>query len=263
MEPYTPDELRRALVLDHYPRTSQYDPQWVIENSMGPHVLWLTEALASTMRLEHGMRVLDLGCGKGISSIFLAREFAVEVWAVDLWIDATTNWHRIRGQADARIVPLQADARALPFAHDFFDAIICVDAYHYFGTDDLALESLSRFVRPGGEIGVIVPGTLEEFTGVPDDLRPYWHRDFSTFHSPAWWLSHWSKSGLVDIVVCDAVPEGWKQWSLWCETKVRQGNDDDREQAEMLRQASGRSLGFVRIVASRLEEPAMTWSREA
>ncbi len=42
---------------------------------MGPNVLWLTEALSQVMELKRGMRVLDMGCGKAVSSIFLAREF--------------------------------------------------------------------------------------------------------------------------------------------------------------------------------------------
>ena len=43
------------------------------------------------MPIEPGMKVLDLGCGKAMSSIFLAREFRVSVWATDLWIPATTR----------------------------------------------------------------------------------------------------------------------------------------------------------------------------
>ena len=54
---------------------------------MGPNVLWLTEALTQVLPLEPGMRVLDLGCGAAISSIFLARELGVQVWAADLWIE--------------------------------------------------------------------------------------------------------------------------------------------------------------------------------
>jgi len=37
------------------------------------------------------MRVLDLGCGKALSSIFLAKEYGTQVWATDLWISATDN----------------------------------------------------------------------------------------------------------------------------------------------------------------------------
>jgi cyclopropane fatty-acyl-phospholipid synthase-like methyltransferase len=36
------------------------------------------------MNLQPGMRVLDLGCGRALSSIFLHREFGLQVWAADL-----------------------------------------------------------------------------------------------------------------------------------------------------------------------------------
>ena len=53
---------------------------------------WLTDALD----LRPGIRVLDLGCGRACSSIFLRREFGVQVWAVDLWFSASANFQRIR-----------------------------------------------------------------------------------------------------------------------------------------------------------------------
>ena len=59
-----------------FPRSSAYDLKWVLENQVGPNVLWLAEALSQVMDLKPGMRVLDLGCGKAISSIFLAVEVA-------------------------------------------------------------------------------------------------------------------------------------------------------------------------------------------
>ena len=80
-----------------YPRSQKYDIDWMVQNSMGPNVIWLTEALTGVMTLEPGMRVLDMGCGKAISFIFLAKEFGVEVWAADLWVKPTENWERIRG----------------------------------------------------------------------------------------------------------------------------------------------------------------------
>ncbi len=52
---------------DHprFPRSGGYDPVWLMKNEMGPNVLWLTEALCEHMTLEPGMRVLDMGCGRG------------------------------------------------------------------------------------------------------------------------------------------------------------------------------------------------------
>lgn len=80
-----------------YPRSQKYDIDWMVQNSMGPNVIWLTEALTGVMTLEPGMRVLDMGCAKAISSIFFAKEFGVEVWAADLCVKPTENWKRIRG----------------------------------------------------------------------------------------------------------------------------------------------------------------------
>src|SRR5262245_55979408 len=144
-----PDE---RLLSDRFPRSSAYHPDWVIGHaSGGANVLWLTEWLASALSLEPRMRVLDLGCGRGTSSIFLRREFGVQVWAADLWFSAAENMQRIRdaGVEDG-VFPLHADARALPFAPEFFDAIVCIDSFYYFGTDDLYLNYVAQFLKPGG-----------------------------------------------------------------------------------------------------------------
>lgn len=82
---------KELLSIDRFSRSSRYDREWIIANQMGPNVLWLTEFLCEAMDLQPGMRVLDLGCGKALSSIFLAKEFDVQVWATDLWMPATDN----------------------------------------------------------------------------------------------------------------------------------------------------------------------------
>ena len=177
---------------------------------MGPNVLWLTESLTERMSIEPGMRVLDLGCGKAFSSIFVAKEFGALVWAADLWIAPTPNFERIRAAGVAeRVFPVRAEAHELPFAEGYFDAIVSMDAYHYFGTDNLYLSYLSKFLRPGGQIGIVVPGLREELDGgVPSHLEPYWDPDFWSFHSPAWWQRHWERSGALTI--CEGrLPGGW------------------------------------------------------
>jgi cyclopropane fatty-acyl-phospholipid synthase-like methyltransferase len=79
--------LRERFSRCGFSRASTYDPQWLLDNAMaGPPVICLAEWLTGRMKLEPGMRVLDLGCGRAVSSVFLAREFGVTVWAADLWI---------------------------------------------------------------------------------------------------------------------------------------------------------------------------------
>jgi ubiquinone/menaquinone biosynthesis C-methylase UbiE len=114
------------------------------------------------------MRVLDLGCGRALSSIFLRKEFEVEVWAVDLWSSASENLQRIRdADVEHGVYPIHAEARSLPFANDFFDAIISIDSFPYFGTDDLYLSYLSRFVKPDGQIAIAGAGLMREQDAPP------------------------------------------------------------------------------------------------
>ena len=106
------------LISSRFPRASQYNPEWILAGvSGGANPLWLTEWLCEAMNLRPGMRVLDLGCGRALSSIFLHREFGVQVWATDLWQSPSENLQRVRdaGVEDG-VFPIHADARSLPFA---------------------------------------------------------------------------------------------------------------------------------------------------
>jgi cyclopropane fatty-acyl-phospholipid synthase-like methyltransferase len=42
------------------------------------------------------MHVLDLGCERGLTSIFQAKEYDAIVFATDLWISAAENYERIK-----------------------------------------------------------------------------------------------------------------------------------------------------------------------
>ncbi len=242
-----------------FPRSAAYDPDWVLDNMMGPNALWLTESLAACMSLSAGMRVLDVGCGKGLSSIFLAKEYGMQVWATDLWIDAGENYRRVcEAGVQDRVFPIHAEAHALPFADGFFDAMVSVDAYHYFGTDDLYLENhMARLIKPGGQMGIVVPGLVEELSSdePPEHLLPYWEPALFSLHSPAWWKRHWERSGLVTVEHADLIPDGWRLWMvsdlLWSE---RLGKPSD--EADMLGLDAGRTLGFTRMVGLRNDRPA-------
>ncbi len=242
------------LKSDRFPRSSKYHPDWIIKNGMTgtANTLWLTEWLAEAMELKPGMRVLDLGCGRAISSIFLAREYAVQVWATDLWISASENLLRI---CDARlldqVLPIHADARALPYAGDYFDAILCIDAYPYFGTDDLYLNYLAHFVKPGAQIGIAGAGLVQELeSGVPEHLRGFWSQDFWAFHSASWWRRLWERTGIVGIEIAETMPDGWKAWLDW----QLAAHPENRPEIEAVKADRGRHLGSFRMVGRRNQE---------
>lgn len=202
---YTKEALQRELSLQQFPLSSKYDIEWLNENEMGPSSTWLSEFLLKGMDIKEGMRILDLGCGKAISSIFIAKEFNVQVWAIDLWISASDNYSRIVELGlEEQVFPIHADAHSLPFAHNFFDAIVSLDAYHYFGTNEMYLNSLLKYLKPGGEIGIVVPGVLNEFNSeIPERLKSYWEPYLYTHHGPEWWKALWSRSESVDVKIAD------------------------------------------------------------
>ena len=68
---------QHALYRSEFPLSNSYDPEWVMDNQMGPNALWLMEWLCQDLDLKAEMRVLDLGCGTAMTSIFLARELGV------------------------------------------------------------------------------------------------------------------------------------------------------------------------------------------
>ncbi len=247
----------KALVSERFPRSSQYHPEWVVARvgSGSANALLLTEWLTRAMELRPGMRVLDLGCGPAMSSIFLRREFGVQVWATDLWQSPSENLQRVRdaGVEDG-VFPIHADARSLPFADDFFDAIVSVGCFYYFGTDDHYLNYLARFVKPGGPVGIANAGMVREIEGpVPEHLREWWtdDRNFGwCLHSAAWWRRHWEKTGILAIELADTMPDGWQLWLDW----HRLVAPDNALEINALEADRGNHLNYVRVVGRRQDQ---------
>ena len=241
----------QRFVSERFPRSSKYHPDWVMASvSGGAHSLWLTEWLTTAMDLRPGMRVLDLGCGRAASSIFLHREFGVQVWATDLWRSASENLQRIRDAgAEDGVFPIHADARSLPFAGEFFDAIVSIDSFVYYGTDDLYLNDLARFVKPGGAVGIAGAGLMRDIDGpVPGHLREWWTPDVWCLHSAAWWQRHWEKTGIMDVERADTMPDGWQRWLDWHRVIA----PDNAVEIRALEADRGDYLGYVRLVGRRL-----------
>ena len=241
----------RPLVSRRFPRASRYHPDWVLAGvSGGANPLWLTEWLAEALNLRPGMRVLDLGCGRALSSVFLRREFGVQVWATDLWFSAAENLQRARdaGVEDG-VFPIHADARSLPFAEGFFDVVTSIDSFVYYGTDDLYLNYLARFLKPGGQLGIAGAGCTREIEGpIPAHLSQWWAAERPyCLHSADWWRRHWARTGILDVAVADAMPDGWRFWLEWLKTIAPRNVTEIRA----LEADAGRYLGYVRAVGRR------------
>lgn len=233
---------------------NKYGRFFTIEYMMGPSSLrLLDELLENCPEACGGRRTLDLGCGEALSSIFLANETKADaVYATDLWISATDNLKRITENGlEDRIIPIHADALALPYADEFFDTIVSVDAYHYFGcADGVFAEKILPLVKPGGHILIGIPGLHCEPEGEMKTLMHEWAEDDEyMFHTTEWWKAHLEKdcAGKVEIKAYES--ERFEEaWDDWFATRHEYAVRDE----EFMRKGLDRVLNFVMLEIKRV-----------
>lgn len=200
------------------------DKKFVEDNMMGPNSLVILEELTRNSNLQEGkspLRVLDLGCGMGLTSIYLATEFNAEVFAVDLWISATDNFNRFKGlKLDEQITPIHCEASQLPFADEYFDVVVSVDSYHYFGNNSTFFEErLKPLVKPNGEVLLAFPSMKENYIGnIPKEMAVFWEEEaLQMWQSIDWWRDNFS--GKLNDLSINEMSCYNKAWSDWLQTE--------------------------------------------
>lgn len=237
--------------VERHPLSARYDLGWLVSVDMGPNPLWQLEDLLEDVPISAGMKVLDLGCGKGASSVFLARETGARVTACDLWVPEDELQARLRDAGvDDLAEAVTADARDLPFEDGEFDAIISIDAFEYFGTDVHALPALLRVLRPGGRLGMSTPALRTDpyRQQPPRYVTDVVGWEAAAWHAPEWWVTHWSLSGLVRDVSSRMQPGGREDWLAWCEAV---GQGPDAPVVRMLHDDVDDQIGFVLVSATK------------
>ncbi|MBE7553916.1 MAG: methyltransferase domain-containing protein [Anaerolineales bacterium] len=205
------NELFPRIAMTDYPELSEYSWEACHHGSLGGGALFLASEMARKMDLEAGMRVLDLGCGHGASSIFLARHYGVTVVAADNGVSPSANWQGFQGEGlNDKVIPVKMDARNIVFPERYFDAVFSMNAYLYFGTDDLYLSYLTRFIRNSGRICIAGPCYAEELR--PDTPKELLEGESFAYHSPSWWCNHFAKTDLVRVLHCQDHPKGREFW---------------------------------------------------
>jgi SAM-dependent methyltransferase len=245
------DDLIRP---DRYPRSSTYDPAWLLRLDMGPNPLWLLENL--DLDLRPGMRVLDLGSGKGASSVFLAREYGVHVVAADWWIGADEA-AAVFAEAgvDGQVEAVRTEAHDLPFEKESFDAVVSIDAFEYFGTDDHYLPYLAGFLRPGAQLAMATPGMtheIRELGSIPAHIKSLVGWEALAWHTPEWWRFQWDATELVTVTSARLQPDGWQDWLLWTRATAEFHSDGPASAQpvlNMLTADAGQYLSFTLLMA--------------
>jgi ubiquinone/menaquinone biosynthesis C-methylase UbiE len=148
----------------------------------------VADAMVATYRLRPGMRVLDVGAGKG----FLMHDFkeaipGLEVEGID--ISAYAIEHAMDSVKDSI---KQGSAAKLPWPDGHFDLVVSVNTLHNLYIDELfsALSEMQRVSK--GAKYLVVEGYRNEREKV--NLM-YWQLTCRAFHTPAEWEWIFDKAG--------------------------------------------------------------------
>ena len=214
-----------------YPKSNSFPSTIMLERSMGPNPLKLCEELLEGAGILAGSVVLDLGSGAGLTSALMACEYGFVVYAADLWSDPGDNMRFFEslGLTNHQVIPLKADAMELPFATEFFDAVVSVDSYNYFGRDPNYLGTcLLPLVKRGGTLLFSIPGMVRDcHDDLPACLLASWTPEQLEFmHDMGWWrrnLEQARGAEIVDMHEMACTAEAWADW-LACDNEYARGD---------------------------------------
>ena len=232
-----------------YPLSDKYNTPELMAKIMGPNPLKLEEELLTDHRIPSGATACDLGSGQGLTSVFLAKEYGFRVYAADLWSDPEENrrFFAEMGLTDEQIVPVKADAEALPFEKEFFDAVVTTDSYNYFGRDPAYLdEKLLPFVKPGGYIYIAIPGMKQDcHDNLPPELLLSWTPEQMDYmHDTAWWSEMVSECKGAEVLSVSEMVSNEEVWADW----LKQENEYAIGDRKSMEAGGGKYLNFIKIV---------------
>jgi arsenite methyltransferase len=118
--------------------------------------LRVTQELAEKCHIQPSSYVLEVGCGVGLTSCFLAQKIGCRVMGIDLssemveWAGKRAARKGVQGLCQFRV----ADAQDLPFEDATFDVMLCESVTAFVPDKAQALSEYRRVVKPGGYVGL-------------------------------------------------------------------------------------------------------------
>ena len=151
------------------------------------------------------------------------------------------------GLTDSEIVPVKADAEALPFEKEFFDAVVSTDSYNYFGRDPEYLDSkLLPFIKSGGYIYIAIPGMKKDcHDALPKELLLSWTPEqLEYMHDTAYWSDMVGKCRCAEVVSVTEMESNEEVWADW----LMQENEYAIGDRKAMEAGGGKYLNFIKIV---------------
>lgn len=233
----------------NYIKSEKYNTPELQSKIMGPNPVKLEEELLLDCKIPEGSVVCDLGSGQGLTSVFLAKEYGFTVYAADLWSDPDENrkFFDTMGLDREQIIPVKADATNLPFEKDFFDGLICVDSYNYFGRDKSFLdEKLLPFIKSGGYIYLAITGMKKDLhDNLPAELLLSWTPEqLDYIHDAVYWRDIISACKDAEIISLKEMESNEEVWADW----LKQDNEYAVGDRKTMEAGGGKYLNFIAVV---------------
>ena len=232
-----------------YIKSEKYNTPEFMAKIMGPNPVKLEEELLTNHRIPGGATVCDLGSGQGLTSVFLAKEYGFTVYAADLWSDPEENrkFFDSMGLSREQLIPVKADATDLPFEAEFFDAVVSVDSYNYFGRDPRYLdEKLLPFVKRGGFIYIAIPGMKKDcHDHLPPELLLSWTPEqLEYMHDIAYWRTMVNQCRGAELISIQEMESNDEVWADW----LAQENEYAVGDRKAMEAGGGAYLNFIAMV---------------
>ena len=197
-----------------------YKEYFSAETMMGPNSVRILAELLDRypLQLAPDDRILDLGCGTGLTSLVIVKETGAKVFANDLWVSAEENGRRFAEWGVGELItPVCEDANDLHFEKNQFRALISIDSYHYFaGSKGFFQEKILPFMKDDGVVLIGIPGLKDEYTGRAKELLSDWlGEDAYMFKSPKLWKEIIGSSNRIESVntwEMDCFSKAWDDW---------------------------------------------------
>jgi SAM-dependent methyltransferase len=163
--------------------------------------LGATEELLQMVHIDSAEEMLDVGCGVGLTPVYVAKRFNCRVVGVDIF-DRMVQRSQERAQREGvqgRTTFRVADVRELPFDTGRFDAVICESVLAMIEEQNRALGELVRVTKPGGYVGISEATWVAEPTAQVLDYLGNTLGGFLYARTQEGWEQLMAEGGLNDV----------------------------------------------------------------
>jgi SAM-dependent methyltransferase len=160
-----------------------------------------TDELLALCHIEEAREVLNVGCGIGVGSAYVARTYGCHVVGVDI-SERMIAWSRQRAREERiedKVKFQVANVLDLPFDADRFDVVFCESVIAFVADKRQAIQECVRVAKPGGYVGLNESFWIKEPS--PEIVARARALVGTDVPIAATWQMLWEESGLRDRVV--------------------------------------------------------------